>query len=76
MDPVFGTGGADVLAARFGLPLLARIPLDAAVRAQADAGVPIVVAAPSHPVSAAYRALAETVAADLARPVEAAHAGA
>jgi ATP-binding protein involved in chromosome partitioning len=75
VDPVFGTGGGDVLAQRFGLPVLARIPLDGAVRAQADAGVPIVVAAPGHPVSAAYRALAEVVTADLSRPVESARVG-
>jgi ATP-binding protein involved in chromosome partitioning len=76
VDPVFGTGGGDVLAQRFGIPVLARIPLDGTVRAQADAGVPIVLAAPDHPVSGAYRALADAVAADLARPAEAAPAGA
>jgi ATP-binding protein involved in chromosome partitioning len=70
VDAVFGEGGGAVLAARVGVPLLARIPLLDAVRVQGDAGVPIVVAAPALPVSALYRDLARQVAADVARPVE------
>jgi ATP-binding protein involved in chromosome partitioning len=70
VDPVFGQGGGGALAARFGVPLLARIPLVDAVRVQGDAGVPIVVAAPDHPVSQLYRDLARRVAADVERPVE------
>ena len=70
VDPVFGAGGGDALAARFGVPLLARIPLVERVRAQGDAGVPLVVAAPEHPVSATYRELAARVAADVEQPVE------
>ena len=67
-DPIFGRGGADVLAERFGVPLLARIPLVPAVREGGDSGHPIVVAAPEHPVSALFRVLAERVAAAAAQP--------
>ena len=67
-DPIFGRGGADALAERFGVPLLARIPLVPAVREGGDSGHPIVVAAPEHPVSALFRVLAERVAAAAAQP--------
>ena len=67
-DPVFGTGGGERLARRFGVPLLGRIPLVPAVRAAGDAGRPIVAADPAHPVSRAFVALAERVAALLDAP--------
>ncbi len=65
-DPLFGSGGADGLAERFRVPLLARIPLVPAVREGGDSGHPIVVAAPAHPVSELFRGLAERVAAEAA----------
>ncbi len=65
-DPIFGHGGAARLAERFGTALLARIPLVAAVRTGGDAGRPIVVAEPGHPVSRTFAALAERVVAGLA----------
>ena len=66
-DPVFGRGGADALAERFGVPLMARIPLVPEVREGGDRGHPIVVATPDHPVSMQFRGLAERVAAEVAR---------
>jgi ATP-binding protein involved in chromosome partitioning len=69
-DPVFGAGGGEELARRFGVPLLARLPLVDAVRRQGDAGVPIVVAAPEAAVSRLYGDLARRVAEDVERPVE------
>ena len=66
-DAIFGEGGAERLAARFGVPLLARIPLVPAVREGGDAGRPIVVADPAHPVSRLFDALAERVAEELRR---------
>ena len=63
-DDVFGHGGGDALASRFGVPLLARIPIVPAVREGGDRGAPIVLADPGHPVSAQFRALAARVAAD------------
>jgi ATP-binding protein involved in chromosome partitioning len=61
-DPVFGTGGARGLAERFGVPLLARIPLVPAMREAADRGRPLVIARPEDPVSAMFRELAGRVA--------------
>ncbi len=43
---VFGMGGAEKLAKRYGFPLLGQVPLNPAVRVGGDAGDPIVVAAP------------------------------
>lgn len=54
---VFGSGGGDrvaqTLATRFGydVPLLGRIPLDTALRSGADAGTPVVTAAPDSPAA-------------------------
>jgi ATP-binding protein involved in chromosome partitioning len=70
-DPVFGSGGGAALAERFGVPLLARIPLVAAVREAGDRGTPIVASDPAHPVSRRFTELAERVARDAARAAEA-----
>jgi ATP-binding protein involved in chromosome partitioning len=56
---VFGHGGGRAEAERLGVPFLGEVPLDAAIRARSDAGVPIVTADPS---SAQARALAEIAA--------------
>jgi ATP-binding protein involved in chromosome partitioning len=66
VDPIFGPGGgAARLAERFGVPLLARIPLVPAVRVGGDTGQPIVIAEPGHAVSQTFVALAERVASAL-----------
>ncbi len=63
---IFGTGGADSLAREFELEVLARIPLEPAVRTGGDAGAPIT--SPQHPASdssvaaAALREFARSVA--------------
>ena len=62
-DPVFGEEGGARLAERFGVPLLARIPIVPAVRESGDTGRPIVAADPAHAVSRLFVALAERVAA-------------
>ena len=62
---VFGTGGgadvARVLSTRLGYPvsLLAQIPLDPALRASGDAGVPLVEADPDQPAALALSSLAD-----------------
>jgi ATP-binding protein involved in chromosome partitioning len=66
-DPIFGQGGAQGLADRFGVPLLARIPLLAAIREGGDQGRPIVIADPGHAASGIFRELAERVATLAAR---------
>ena len=42
-DDVFGSGGGASLADKVGVPLLAQIPLEPAVRAGGDDGVPVMV---------------------------------
>jgi ATP-binding protein involved in chromosome partitioning len=60
-DEVFGSGGGERLEREFGVPLLARIPIVQAVRASGDAGTPLVIEQPEHPVSKMYAALAQAV---------------
>jgi len=74
-DPIFGRGGGEALATRFGVPLMASIPLVPEIREGGDRGQPIVVGAPGHPASLQFRALAERVAAEAGR-MAAAPAGA
>jgi ATP-binding protein involved in chromosome partitioning len=57
----FGHGGGAAMARELGVPFLGELPLVRAVREAGDRGVPIVAADPSHPVSRAYREIAERV---------------
>jgi ATP-binding protein involved in chromosome partitioning len=59
---IFGEGGGDKVAEEFGVPLLARIPLEIDTRKGGDAGVPIVVGLPDSAQAASFRALADAVA--------------
>jgi ATP-binding protein involved in chromosome partitioning len=58
---IFAHGGARACAAQYGVDFLAEIPLELEVRETADAGRPIVVSQPRHPIAEAYRQLALTV---------------
>jgi ATP-binding protein involved in chromosome partitioning len=64
-DDVFGVRSAEELERELGAPVLAEIPIVEAVCRAGDAGTPIVVAEPDHPVSRAFVALAERVRAAL-----------
>jgi ATP-binding protein involved in chromosome partitioning len=59
---LFGSGGGDELAARLGVPVLARIPLSVALRAGGDAGDPIVLSNPDDPAAGAILTLADALA--------------
>jgi ATP-binding protein involved in chromosome partitioning len=48
-DEIFGHGGASAASTDLGVPFLGEIPLDKAIRAYADEGVPVVIAAPDSP---------------------------
>ena len=61
---IFGEGGVEAEAARLGVPLLARLPLDPAIRAASDAG---------RPNSEPFAALAVAVLAALEEKAHAAH---
>ncbi len=59
---IFGEGGGEALAVELGVPLLAQLPLDPALRKASDAGVPLVVAQPDHPLSRRFTDLAQRLA--------------
>lgn len=59
---IFGEGGGQKLAERYGVPFLGAIPLGIEVREGGDNGVPVVVSQPESPQSIAFRRVAEEVA--------------
>ena len=58
---LFGSGGGKRLERDFGVPLLGQIPLLPEIRSSGDAGTPLVVEQPEHPVSRIYLDIAERV---------------
>ena len=50
---IFGSGGGERLAEEVGAPLLGRVPLDPVLREAADAGVPVLEAAPDSEAAVA-----------------------
>lgn len=67
VEHLFGRGGGEVMAVRYGVPLLGALPLDIDIREQADAGVPITVAQPRSMAAQAYRAIADRLLEALAQ---------
>jgi ATP-binding protein involved in chromosome partitioning len=59
---IFGDTGGQRIADEFGVPLLARIPLDPETRVAGDEGTPITLRKPESAQAAAFRALALAVA--------------
>jgi ATP-binding protein involved in chromosome partitioning len=60
--PIFGTGGARGEAERLGVPLLAEIPIEVALREACDAGRPLVATNPESPAAKAFLELAAKLA--------------
>jgi ATP-binding protein involved in chromosome partitioning len=58
---VFGTGGGEQLAAELGVPLLGRVPLEAALRESGDAGLPVVLRDPQSASAQAIQEIAHTI---------------
>ncbi len=65
-EHIFGRGGAEKMAVDFDLPVLGQLPLDIAIREQADAGIPTVAAAPESTLAERYLAAAREAALALA----------
>ncbi|GLU35421.1 iron-sulfur cluster carrier protein ApbC [Trinickia caryophylli] len=61
-EHIFGTGGAERMAAEYGVELIGSLPLDIAIREQADSGRPTVAAEPAGRIAEIYRAIARKVA--------------
>ena len=66
--PIFGSGGGEELAADAGVPLLGRIPIEAAVAEGGDRGEPIVLG--EGPAADAFRAIVTTIVDEAVPPVE------
>src|SRR6266513_3059533 len=63
---IFGTGGAEKMCRDYGIELLGQLPLDEAIRSQADSGKPTVVSDPDGPVAEIYRRIARRCAVRIA----------
>jgi ATP-binding protein involved in chromosome partitioning len=62
-DELFGSGGGEALAREIGVPLLAKVPLDPALREAADRGEPLVWEQPDAEASREIVTLAERISA-------------
>ena len=63
---IFGSGGAERMSQEYGTELLGQLPLDEAIRSQADSGKPTVVSDPDGPVAEIYRRIARRCAVKIA----------
>jgi len=63
---IFGSGGAEKMSGDYGTELLGQLPLDEAIRSQADSGKPSVVSDPDGPVAEIYRRIARRCAVKIA----------
>jgi ATP-binding protein involved in chromosome partitioning len=61
-DEPFGRGGGEKMSRAEGMPLLIQVPIYPEIRETGDSGMPLVLAHPNHPVSAAFIELARQVA--------------
>jgi ATP-binding protein involved in chromosome partitioning len=61
--PIFGEGGGQRLADELEVPLLAQVPLTMPLRANSDAGIPLVVTDPDDPAAQAVRHAARGIVA-------------
>jgi ATP-binding protein involved in chromosome partitioning len=58
---LFGEGGGRLVADTIGVPLMAQVPMEPALRIGADTGVPIVISDPTSPAAVALRDAADAV---------------
>jgi ATP-binding protein involved in chromosome partitioning len=65
-EHVFGAGGGEKMARKYGVELLGSLPLDMRIREQADGGYPTVVAEPEGRSAQIYREIARKTAGRLA----------
>lgn len=65
-EHIFGTGGGESMAEQYGIDLLGKLPLDAAIRAGMDTGKPTVALQPDSRASEMYRDIARRIAGKLA----------
>jgi ATP-binding protein involved in chromosome partitioning len=63
---IFGAGGAERMCRDYGTELLGQLPLDEAIRSQADSGKPTVVSEPDGALAGIYRRIARRCAVKIA----------
>ena len=63
-EHIFGRGGVAAEAKKVGVPLLAELPLDIAIRTASDGGAPVVVSDPDSLPARAFRELARRLVAE------------
>jgi ATP-binding protein involved in chromosome partitioning len=66
VTPIFGEGGGERTAEKYGVELLGKVPIEPAVRAGGDEGAPVVATAPESLSGKAFAHAAQRVAARLA----------
>ncbi|MEM7208707.1 MAG: iron-sulfur cluster carrier protein ApbC [Pseudomonadota bacterium] len=66
-EHIFGAGGGERMAQESNVDLLGSLPLDIAIREQADGGAPTVVSDPDGAIAEAYRSIARKMTAKLAK---------
>jgi ATP-binding protein involved in chromosome partitioning len=66
-EHIFGEGGGQKLAEKYGTDYLGGLPLDIKIRLQADSGKPTVVSDPDSEVAQIYRAVARQMAVKIAQ---------
>lgn len=70
-EEIFSHGGGQRAAEKLGIPFLGNIPIDSAIRAGGDSGMPLVVGNPDSPQSKAFRSIAEKIQSGLGAGLEA-----
>ncbi len=66
---IFGEGGGQALADELDVPLLGKVPLTMPLRAQADAGTPLVITDPDDPAAQNIRQAARGIIAMTPEPL-------
>lgn len=66
LEHIFGKGGAERMSKQYNVPVLGQLPLETAIREQADSGMPTVVADPDGVTAGIYRLIALKAAAAVA----------
>jgi ATP-binding protein involved in chromosome partitioning len=62
IEHMFGSGGGQKIADKYGIEVLGSLPLDIKIREQTDSGRPTVVAEPDGAIATLYKAIARRVA--------------
>jgi ATP-binding protein involved in chromosome partitioning len=70
-EEIFSHGGGQRAAEKLGIPFLGNIPIDPAIRAGGDSGMPLVMGNPDSPQSKAFRNIAEKIQSGLGAGSEA-----